>query len=358
VRSEQLVGLLVRFATTFAWGASTRDVVEHVDTQLTELLPGAAVGLLHTLGGGQHHLIASRDAHLREIEGLPLELGEGPGLTAVETGEHVALVELARDRTMPTFSRAAHRSGARAAFAFPFGHAGRRVGAIELYAAEPVALHPHDLDGAQQLADVVGSYVVIAEAREAAVTAAARLAGGGPLHDPLTSLPGRRLLHDRLEQTVRRADRVGRPFGLLRCDIDDFGRFNHRYGHIAGDRLLTEVASRIRTRLRPDDTLARIAGDEFVVTCDDVPDTPHLDELATRVTGAFEGGVDVGAGRRLGVTVSVGQALGGAGHGTVEQVLTRAGVGLSRSKRRRPAGTTGATVTVGGTGRLATRGNS
>jgi diguanylate cyclase (GGDEF)-like protein len=348
VRPEQLVALFVRFATTFAMGASTRDVLEHVDTQLSGLLPGAAVGLLHTVGGGRRHLVASRRADLRGLEGLPLELGEGPGVTAIETGRPVAVADVSRDRTLPTFSRVVQQVGVGAVYAFPFVHAGRHVGAVELYLAQPVTLPPSDLDGAQQLADVIGSYVLIAEGRQAAVGAATRLTLGVPLHDPLTALPGRRLLHDRLDQSVRRADRIGRPFGLLRCDIDDFGRFNHRYGRAAGDRLLTEVADRIRTRLRPDDTLARVAGDEFVVTCEDVWNTRRLEELEQRVSGALRGPADVGDGPRRSFTVSVGCALGGAGHGTGDEVLARAGLALSRSKHRRHA--VAARPAPGGTG--------
>jgi diguanylate cyclase (GGDEF)-like protein len=215
-------------------------------------------------------------------------------------------------------------------------HAGHRLGAIELYAARPVTFGPSALDQAQLLANVAGSYVVIAEGRAAAVSAAARL-GGSPLHDPLTSLPSRRLLHDRLLQAGHRADRSRRPFGLLRCDIDGFRSINHRYGLPVGDRLLTEVAGRLQADLRPEDTLARVGGDEFVIACDDVSDVGGLDTLWKRTTGTLQDAVDLGDGLQLAVTVSVGCALGGPGHGTIEETLTRAAAELARHKRRRAA---------------------
>jgi diguanylate cyclase (GGDEF)-like protein len=333
LRPEQLIAVLARFAATFAWGASTRDVVEHVATQVADVLPDAGVGLLLVDGHGRRHLVASRHPQLRRLEGMPLELGEGPCLTAHATGQRVAIAELVADRTMPAFARAAGRAGVAATFAFPLVHAGHRVGAIELYATQPVTLDPSALDQAQVLADVAGSYVVIAEGRAAAVSAAARL-GGSSLHDPLTSLPTRRLLRDRLQQASHRADRSRRPYGLVRCDVDGFRSINHRYGHHVGDRLLTEVAGRLGAELRPEDTLARVGGDEFVIACDDVAALGGVDDLAARASGTLRDAVDLGGGLRLEVTVSVGCALGGPAHGTIEDTLTRAAAELARAKRR------------------------
>jgi diguanylate cyclase (GGDEF)-like protein len=347
VRPEQLISVLARFATTFAWGASTRDVVEHVATQLGALLPDAGVGLLLANGDGHRtHLVASDDPTLRRLEGVPLALGEGPGLTAHRTGRHVAVTELAADRTMPAFSRTALRAGVGAVYAFPLSHAGVRIGAIELYATQPVTLDASELNDAQLLADVAGSYVVIAEGREAAVTEAARLADA-KLRDPLTSLPSRRLMLDRLTQAELRADRSGRPFGVLRCDIDDFRLINHRYGQDVGDRVLTEVAGRLQGCLRPDDTLARVGGDEFVVACEEIEAVGGLDALAERFTDCLRTPLDVD-GLELVITVSMGCALGGAGHGTAAEALASAAVESSRGDRRRPS-TPRAPVPAGGT---------
>ena len=84
-------------------------------------------------------------------------------------------------------------------------------------------------------------------------------------HDTLTGLPNRRLLMDRLQQTIAACRRNGSHAALLFIDLDNFKPLNDRYGHNAGDLLLIEVASRLRNGLRELDSVARFGGDEFVV---------------------------------------------------------------------------------------------
>lgn len=89
------------------------------------------------------------------------------------------------------------------------------------------------------------------------------------LVDTLTGLPNRRLLLDRLDTAIARADR-GHPFALLFIDLNDFKEINDRYGHQVGDDVLVEAAERMQQAVRGSDTVARLAGDEFVVLFDDV----------------------------------------------------------------------------------------
>jgi len=84
-------------------------------------------------------------------------------------------------------------------------------------------------------------------------------------HDPLTDLPNRALLHDRLDQATRIANREGTSLSLLLLDLNGFKEINDTLGHHAGDRVLQCIASRLRTTLREADTVARLGGDEFAV---------------------------------------------------------------------------------------------
>ncbi len=84
-------------------------------------------------------------------------------------------------------------------------------------------------------------------------------------HDALTDLPNRTLLHDRLEQAARIANREGTPLALLLMDLDGFKAINDAMGHHAGDRVLQHVASCLRGAVRDADTVARLGGDEFAL---------------------------------------------------------------------------------------------
>ena len=85
------------------------------------------------------------------------------------------------------------------------------------------------------------------------------------LYDPLTKLPNRRLLVDRLRQAMSASKRTGNHGALLFLDLDNFKPLNDTHGHEAGDLLLIEVANRIKRCIRETDTVARMGGDEFVV---------------------------------------------------------------------------------------------
>lgn len=131
------------------------------------------------------------------------------------------------------------------------------------------------------------------------------------LHDELTGLPNRTLWADRLRVALAEAGRNDQLVGVLYVDVDHFKQVNDTHGHDVGDELLREIARRLSGVVRPEDTVARIGGDEFVVAC---PRLHHREEgarLAARIQGVMTAPVDVGL-LKLSPTLSIGVAFAGA----------------------------------------------
>ncbi len=129
----------------------------------------------------------------------------------------------------------------------------------------------------------------------------ARLAHGA-LHDDLTGLPNRRFLLARLREAFGRPESRG---GLLFVDLDRFKLINDSLGHEAGDQLLQEVTARFLRTLRPNDLVARVGGDEFVVLCPELDDVGAVARVAERLTASLAEPIDLPGGRVV-VSASVG----------------------------------------------------
>lgn len=150
------------------------------------------------------------------------------------------------------------------------------------------------------------------------------------LHDNLTKLSNRLLLEDRLNQAIRTADREKRHFALMFMDLDGFKAINDVYGHHVGDLLLIDVAQRIVARVRQQDTVARVGGDEFVVLAyvDDPEDAGTLaDALLEVVREPF-----VAGGHELRVSTSIGISMYPGDGGNQHDLLTNADAAMYHAK--------------------------
>jgi diguanylate cyclase (GGDEF)-like protein/PAS domain S-box-containing protein len=132
------------------------------------------------------------------------------------------------------------------------------------------------------------------------------------LHDDLTGLANRTLLSDRVSHALAWAGRRKSKVAVLFMDVDNFKFVNDTLGHGAGDRLLIEVATRIKASVRPGDTVARPGGDEFAVLLEEVEGTPEAEVIAERIARELRSPCHF-EGHELFITVSIGIAVDDGG---------------------------------------------
>jgi len=125
------------------------------------------------------------------------------------------------------------------------------------------------------------------------------------LHDALTGLPNRLLLHDRIEQSILNMRRYGTPFALLFLDLDGFKEINDTFGHYTGDLLLSKVGARLRAQLHATDTIARLGGDEFAIVLDGLPEPRAASQIGDKLLAALEQAFEIEE-HKLVVGVSIG----------------------------------------------------
>jgi len=151
------------------------------------------------------------------------------------------------------------------------------------------------------------------------------------LHDPLTGLPNRVLLLDRLEGARARMRRHQGYLAVLYLDLDRFKTVNDNLGHEVGDRLLQVVAQRLQQTLRPSDSVARLGGDEFAAVLPDLHDLSEAVHVAERLLGVVAAPVDFGD-APLVTTVSIGVAGVGDGEASAGELLRRADFAMYTAK--------------------------
>jgi diguanylate cyclase (GGDEF)-like protein/PAS domain S-box-containing protein len=150
------------------------------------------------------------------------------------------------------------------------------------------------------------------------------------MHDPLTGLPNRTLFTDRMQLAKARLGRGG-TLALMFCDLDHFKAVNDSFGHDAGDRTLVEVADRLRSVLRPSDTVSRFGGDEFALLCEGVG-VEAAERIASRITEAFAAPFVVD-GNEVSLSTSTGIALTSDPDIDIEELMGDADLAMYAAKQ-------------------------
>ena len=150
------------------------------------------------------------------------------------------------------------------------------------------------------------------------------------LHDPLTQLPNRMLLQDRIEQTIEKARRRSFPFAVMFCDLDGFKAINDAYGHQLGDKLLVEMSQRVAGLLRAQDTFARLGGDEFVIVFQ-IEEPEDAAVVAERILASVAEPFFIDA-LELHVSTSIGIALYPDDAGSERELMAHADAAMYHTK--------------------------
>jgi diguanylate cyclase (GGDEF)-like protein len=151
------------------------------------------------------------------------------------------------------------------------------------------------------------------------------------LHDALTGLPSRDVLHDRLQRLLDTRRRTGGDFAVVALDLDSFKKVNDSLGRAVGDEVLKQTAARLTKLLRATDTVARLSADEFVLLLPGVADGTSFDSICVRVLAAVQRPFHVEE-HTLHLTASLGAAVFPAHGEDVETLLSNADMALSRAK--------------------------
>ncbi len=158
------------------------------------------------------------------------------------------------------------------------------------------------------------------------------------LHDPLTGLPNRVLLLDRLRHAMERFSRYTQPgFAVLFLDLDRFKNVNDSLGHLMGDRLLLEAGRRLVACVRAPDTVARLGGDEFVVLLEEIGEVNDVIRLVERIQQDLSAPIRLGE-HEVFTSASIGIVLGGGHYEQPEELLRDADTAMYRVKARGKAG--------------------
>ncbi len=329
---EPLSDVLTEFARTMVTDFPIQDILDHLVKRIVEILPISAAGVTLISPGLTPRYIAASNGDALVFEQLQTATGEGPCLAAYHSGQAISVPDLEDEDRFPRFAPPALKAGLAAVFTFPLRHGDVALGALDLYRDTPGPLSAESLGAAQTLADVAAAYLLNAQ-RRADLQDSSDRASEAALHDPLTGLPNRALMFERLEHAFRRARRSRTTSALFFLDLNHFKAVNDDHGHRVGDLLLIAVAGRLKGILRPGDTLSRLSGDEFVILCEDLEGTSQADDIAVRINAVMMAPFAL-SDVEVSITASIGIAFAGRENEDPAELLQDADLAMYQTKRR------------------------
>lgn len=302
VRSEGLLNLQHDVLEEQAAGYPLDHVLEHMARMVEQLAPEALCSILLLRDDRLYHSVAPSLplSFNAAVDGLAIGPNAGSCGSAAYFNRSVETTDIASDPIWANGAQLALSLGLRACWSTPIRASdGRVLGTFALYFRErrgPDAFHRRIVEACTHLAGIAIEHRE-AESRVHSLA----------FFDPLTGLPNRSLLSDRVELALAAASRENSPLAVLFLDLDRFKTINDSLGHAVGDRLLQTVADRLTAAVRESDTVCRLGGDEFVLllpNCDAAGAAAVADKLIAAAAEKIEiDGLPLNGSASLGIAV-------------------------------------------------------
>ena len=318
---------LYQIAQTMGTSLGVADTMGVICSKLTELVPFSSCALfLHTEATDSLRCRFATGVDAETLEGLTVR--DGQGLSGWVARNRRPLVN-ARPAAELEAAASAQQTKLQSALVCPLIVGDRFIGTLSVYHVEPSFYrddHRRLLDRVcEQAAAVIHNSMVFEQTQEDSLT------------DALTGLPNTRFMFLHLSRELARADRLGAEVSLMVMDLDDFKEINDTFGHHIGDRALREVATVLRTAIRPYDICVRYAGDEFIVVlsgCGREEAETKRQELQHAVDNVE---LEVQPDLRIPMMISVGAAVFPHDGDSYETLLAKADSRMYRDKSQRKA---------------------
>lgn len=328
-RASSLLATQTRILSMIASGSALRDTLNAITAEVNGQLPAVRSSIQMVGMDGTLEITAAASRELlacQHMEGKPVTRATICGSALLRDTAMIVDEPAGKDcwASQPCLSASVD---VRKCWVTPIRRdpSGDPVGVLSCYFSAPYALD----DRAQQLIETAAELAAVAIDRQRFEDQLSHQA----LHDQLTGRPNRALLVEHLRSDVARAARTASTGALLSIDLDRFKMVNDSLGHQVGDHVLREMARRITSEVRAEDTVARLSGDEFIVSCPDIRDDQESIRLAQRLLRAISQPLTVRS-QELRLTASIGIAIRRPVDTRVDALLRNADIALYRAKNQ------------------------
>jgi len=310
------------------------DILEAIVRGVEQLNPTMLCSILLLDSEGKHLVKGLApslpDFYNTAIDGIEIGMGVGSCGTAAFTGKRVIVEDLQTHPYWTLYKELTTKANLGSCWSQPILSSTNKVlGTFAIYHREAYTPADSDIELIEQSARIASIAIEHKQTEDQVLQLA--------LYDPLTSLPNRRTLTDRLHQALASSSRSGKAGALLFIDLDNFKTLNDTLGHDMGDLLLQQVAHRLLSCVREGDTVSRLGGDEFVVILEDLSNqsleaAAQVEAIGEKILGALNQPYQL-ASHKQRSTPSIGATLFSEHKSSSDELLKQADIAMYQAKK-------------------------